>query len=513
MMGICLKKFWGNVFILCSVVIAVIAAFPSNASAYGPLTMYTADSSTSVRYGALYPHAIQLMYQSNPSNNGKMYATFEKYTVAPFTFPVFESVDNGKTWSRLPDVTDQVNGWGLKQEPFLFELPEDTGNLSAGTLLMIGNSEPANDSHTKLDIYKSNDLGRTWTFVSSVASGGAATMGTSTAIWEPYLIYANNKLICFYSDERGVASGGQKIVAQSSTDGVSWSVPFDVVNFTSTNAAYRPGMPVVAEMANGQYILVYEFIGKANAPVNYKISSNPESWDPTDPGTTYGYGGSPYVAVMNDGKIVAGSYSTADIYVNSNNGSGTWTRQATPVGNGYRRLLLPLLNGRLFVMNGGLLREPSLNSVTYADMPVNAVNGQPIYFKITNFSSGLALDSMGNNTLGADVNQYHINNNDNQLWYNMDLNNGYFKIVNKATGLRLDSLGRTVDGSVIGQYMDSSSYNQQWSIVPQNGDYWKIINRATGKALDTGEQTGDATAMQQWIINSSSNQLWRYSSN
>ncbi|MBY9080729.1 RICIN domain-containing protein [Paenibacillus sp. HN-1] len=507
------RKSSRNLILLCSLIVAMIISFPIQASAYGPLTMYTADSSTSVRYGTLYPHAIQLKHQSNPSDNGKMYATFEKYTVAPFTFPVFESVDNGKSWTRLPDVTDQVNGWGLKQEPHLFELPESVGDMPAGTLLMIGNSEPVDDSQTKIDIYKSNDLGRTWTFASSVASGGAATMGTSSAIWEPYLIYANNKLICFYSDERGMASGGQKIVAQSSTDGVNWSAPFDVVNFSSTNVSYRPGMPVVAQMANGQYIMVYEFIGKANAPVNFKITSNPESWNPTDPGTTYGYGGSPYVAVMNDGKVVAGSYSTTDIYVNSNNGTGTWIRQATPIGNGYRRLLLPLMNGRLFVMNGGPLREPALNSVTYADMPVNGVSGQPIYFKIVNPATGLALDGMGNTTPGADVDQYHLNDTDNQLWYNVDIGNGYFKIVNKATGLRLDTMGRTTDGSIVGQYTDSSSYNQQWSIVSQSGDYWKIVNRATGKALDTGTQTGDATAMQQWSSSSSSNQLWRYSSN
>ena len=274
------KVFSAKFLLLFSYVLGLIC-FSVPASAYGPLTMYTPDPATAVRYGALYPHAIQLKYQSNPADNGKMLATFEKYTVAPFTFPVFESTDNGASWSRLPDVTDQVNGWGLKQEPHLFELPQAVGTMPAGTILMIGNSEPADDSHTKLDIYKTNDLGQTWTFVSSVASGGKAVMGTATAIWEPYLLFANNKLICFYSDERGMASGGQKIVAQTSTDGVNWGAAFDVVNFSATHANYRPGMPVVSKMANGQYILVFEFIGLSNAPDNFKITSDPESWNPT----------------------------------------------------------------------------------------------------------------------------------------------------------------------------------------------------------------------------------------
>ncbi len=508
------KKTLGKILkMFCLLMLLAAFVIPATVSAYGPLTMYTADPATSVRYGTLYPHAIQLKYQSNPANNDKMYATFEKYTVAPFTFPVFESVDIGASWARLPDVTDQVNGWGLKQEPHLFELPQAIGNMPKGTILMIGNSEPADDSQTKIDMYKSTDLCRTWAFVSSVASGGQAVMGTATAIWEPYLIVANNKLICFYSDERGMTSGGQKIVAQSTTDGVNWSAPFDVCNFTSINPRHRPGMPVVAKMANGQYIMVYEYIGLSGAPNYYKITSNPENWNPTNPGTVYGYGGDPYVAVMNDGKVVAGGYNNTGIFVNTNNGSGNWIVQDTPVGNGYRRCLLPLSNGRLFVMNGGPLIEPALNSVTYADMPVNGVSGQPIYFKITSRATGKALDGMGRTTSGSDVCQYHVNPHDNQLWYNMPLGNGYFKIVNKATGLRLDNMGRTTDGAIVGQYSDSGSYNQQWSIVPLSGDYWKIINRASGKCLDTGGQTGDATAMQQWYNNPSYNQQWRFSSN
>lgn len=34
-------------------------------NAYSPLTMYTAEPAASVRYGTLYPHAIQLQYQNN----------------------------------------------------------------------------------------------------------------------------------------------------------------------------------------------------------------------------------------------------------------------------------------------------------------------------------------------------------------------------------------------------------------------------------------------------------------
>lgn len=73
--------------------------------------------------------------------------------------PIYQSLDGGQTWSERAKVYDQVNGWGLRYQPDLYELAEPVGNYSAGTLLLAANSIPADLSETKIDIYASTDVG------------------------------------------------------------------------------------------------------------------------------------------------------------------------------------------------------------------------------------------------------------------------------------------------------------------------------------------------------------------
>ena len=331
-----------SVFLLTAMLFSVL---PLSASAYGPITMFDPPSNY-VDAGVFYGRAMQLSH--NGVNNGKMYATFERYTpnnVAP-AFPIYESANSGESWTKVGEVVDTQNGWGMRFQPFLFELPQAIGNLAAGTLLAIGNSIPADYSATKIDLYKSTDLGRNWTFVSSIATGGASSMG-GDPVWEPFLMVANNKLIVYYSDERDPAYP-QKIVHQTSTDGLNWG---SVVNDVALSGL-RPGMPVVAKMANGNYIMSYEIVGNGITS-NYKISSNPESWNASDAGQIFSGGGSPYVNVLPNGNVILGDAASSDIYMNSNNGIWGWTRVPTPVSAGYSRALVPLSNGRLFIIQAG----------------------------------------------------------------------------------------------------------------------------------------------------------------
>ncbi len=53
-------------------------------------------------------------------------------------------MDQGKTWSLYSSVKDTVNGWGLRYQPYLYELPVDVGEMRAGTILAAGNSIPVN---------------------------------------------------------------------------------------------------------------------------------------------------------------------------------------------------------------------------------------------------------------------------------------------------------------------------------------------------------------------------------
>jgi hypothetical protein len=86
-------------------------------------------------------------------------ATWENYGPEPPYFPIYESRDNGRTWSEIGRVKDSENGWGLRYQPFLYELPVEYGGFPAGTILLAGSSIPADLSKTQLELYASQDKG------------------------------------------------------------------------------------------------------------------------------------------------------------------------------------------------------------------------------------------------------------------------------------------------------------------------------------------------------------------
>lgn len=132
----------------------------------------------------LYARATQL-------KTGALIATWENYSPEPEAvyFPIYRSTDSGSTWTEIGRVRDTVNGWGLRYQPYLYELPSAIGRFPAGTVLLAGNSIPADLSKTKIDVYASTDGGANWSFVSSVASGGEARPNNGlTPVWEPLLL-------------------------------------------------------------------------------------------------------------------------------------------------------------------------------------------------------------------------------------------------------------------------------------------------------------------------------------
>lgn len=336
---------WGGLALLAALMV------PLATHAYGPSTMYTPPS-TAPAPGALYARAMQ-------ASNGRMYATFEQYTTGVAMFPIFESLDSGRTWAKVGDVKDTHKGVGMRWQPQLYELPQAIGNMPAGTLLAAGQVLPYNRSSCQIDLYRSNDAGRTWIYVSTIAVGTQANPG-SDPVWEPFLMVVNNKLYAFYSDERDPAYS-QKLVHQSSTDGVTWSSVVTDVAVTGQ----RPGMVSVAKMPNGNFIMTYEIVGVGGSW--FKTSSNIENWNAPDRGTMFDAGGSsPNVVTMN-GTILISSAGSGSLFTNSNNAVGAWTQISCPIGTAYSRAIVPLNNGRLFVIGAGW-NGTGLNKVTYADM-------------------------------------------------------------------------------------------------------------------------------------------------
>ena len=351
---------------LVAAVGTVLLPAPAEAVSRSSQTMYTPPSGTPAP-GTLYPRGIRL--EHNGSANGTMLATFEQYTNGKPVFPIYRSTDTGNSWTKISEVADTQNGWGMRWQPQLFELPTAIGNFPAGTILAAGDSVPSNRSGFKIDMYASTNQGQTWTFVKTIANGGGRP------VWEPFFLVNGNKIIVYYSDERD-SSHSQKLVHQVSTDLVNWgSVVDDVATSTQSN---RPGMSTVAKLPNGNYVMTYEFGGapEGNLAVYYKISSNPEAFGSVSGRVLKSTDGhiakwNPYITWLptggSNGTLVVSAQSTADVFVNTQGGAANaWTRVDSKVAAGYSRGMIPLADGHSLVVLSGGVNGSTVNSVTYS---------------------------------------------------------------------------------------------------------------------------------------------------
>ncbi|WP_270165607.1 RICIN domain-containing protein [Paenibacillus sp. SYP-B4298] len=489
--------------LLMVVVMICTTLFTNTATveAYGPLTMYSPPQDAP-SYASLSPRAIQLNY--NGVNNGKMYATFEQRSHDLPVFPIYESVDNGESWTQVGAVADTQNGWGMMNCPELFELPQAIGDMPAGTLIIAGNSVPSDYAATKMELYKSNDLGRTWSYVSTIGTGGRNEMGYDP-IWEPFFLVHDNKLIVYYSDERDPAHA-QKLVHQTSIDGVNWDAVVDDVAFA--DFGLRPGMPTVARMGNGNYAMTYEMPTLPGAPNYLKITSDPENWNPSDPGVIVGYGGSPYITALGDGRLALNNGGNKEVFINSSrvDESGSWIPYNPPVEAGYNRQLLPLSNGRLFIPQSGFFDPNNKNSINYGDMSVG-------YFKLVNVKSGKVLGVYeGGINEGDQLVQWSSGSNSlDQYWLIANAEAGYsadsYKTIVNAKSAK--SIGIAANGENAEIRADSSSIDQHWTLEAV-GDHYKIVNRKSGKilAVAQGSMTNGAQVI-QWDYTGSADQHWQ----
>jgi hypothetical protein len=415
------------------IVSAIIPATADMPAAYGPVTIYP-DQGDRVAYGngALSPRAIQLQNQPDPENNGRILVTFECSPLKaqptdenPFplrpVFPIWESLDTGATWSHIGDVGDTQNAynrhgiaeyidlrkdgdyWGLLNCPHLFELPAAMGDYPSGTILCAGISAPYDrnikstrlpdtepayktlknnpdgaQAQTYLELYASRDLGRTWEYVSTIKKGGSNTGEKRNeyggAIWEPFILFHNGRLICYYSDEND-PDHSQVIAHKATADLKKWGK--QVTDTASAEFKGRPGMAVVTKTGDGRFFMVYEIKGIADR--NYfKISDDPENWG-KDGGDFYlgepwvGVG-SPYAATLRDGRVVYDCYGSKSVRVNSStSGVGNdWEMYPAPCPPGYNPCVIELLDGRLFVTRcPGFWQGEGAKNITCGTIAIN----------------------------------------------------------------------------------------------------------------------------------------------
>ncbi|KAL2147770.1 hypothetical protein VTI28DRAFT_5542 [Corynascus sepedonium] len=321
--------------------------------------------------------------------DGTLLATWENYSPEPppVYFPIYRSTDGGYSWDEISRVQDTANGLGLRYQPFLYILDEPFAGFPKDTVLLAGSSIPTDLSSTQIDLYASTDGGETWEFVSHIAAGGVAIPNNDqTPVWEPFLMRNGDTLICYYSDQRQNTTYGQKMVHQTTTDLRTWGPVVDDV--TSPVYEERPGMPTVAKLPNGKYIMTYEHGGSPvlsgyQFPVHYKVVSDPETFGaatgvPLE--TTDGYipTGSPYVVWSSvggdNGTIIASAHSSGDIYINTGlaEPGSTWKRVATSEKNAYTRHLRVLNDPtKLLILGAGQLPPSTTNRVEVGVMDIS----------------------------------------------------------------------------------------------------------------------------------------------
>jgi hypothetical protein len=325
--------------------------------------------------GASYPRVIQLKIGAQ---KGTLLATF----AGRGNLPIFRSTDNGENWQQISEVAQ------LRGQPCLYELPVKMGEFPAGTVMACGGDAGREPGKRSLDVAVSRDGGKSWAFLSTIATGGigrydpfdrAGLSRDQRPVFEPYLFAdSQNRLVAYFSDERDKKNGYSQLLdhAVSSDGGKSWGpIVYDVA---IPDGLSRPGMAIVARDGKGKYYMSYELVsapGYALEPrtnsVHFRTSMDGLNWgDLQNPGILVQDrwrqfpNGTPYIAWSPwggpDGTLLVTGRSVVrdeigrvgqGMFINRHGGEGLWSLIETPIDynidvDGYSQTMIPLGDGQ-----------------------------------------------------------------------------------------------------------------------------------------------------------------------
>lgn len=227
--------------------------------------------------GSSYPRVIRLEHGPGA---GRIITSIGSMIDGKSVGLIHESVDRGRSFRRIAAISDPDPVSVGMCCATLFELPRQVGDMPPGTLLWATTAglDTAPERQVRQRLWRSDDIGRTWTFLSDIAVSPNQQPG-----WEPELsVSADGALVAFYSDESDTAHHDQKLVQVRSADGKTWGAPEDTVKHQRHGV--RPGMIGVRALPDGTYFMVYEVCNidlLRNCGVYFRTSA--DGWDYGDP--------------------------------------------------------------------------------------------------------------------------------------------------------------------------------------------------------------------------------------
>ncbi|MFG3157033.1 RICIN domain-containing protein [Streptomyces sp. NPDC048219] len=534
---------------MLSAVLAVpaVTATPASTAPSTTDAVSAAATGTPLRDGTgLYPRAVRLAHSG--AGNGRILASVVTFDGDNGIGAIHESTDDGATFHEVGRVSDpeSASGQGLCCTT-LFELPRQVGALPAGTLLWASSAgQDESDRRMALRIWRSNDMGRTWTYLSACATA----TGTG-GLWEPeFSVASDGALVCHYSDETDTAHS-QKLVAVRSYDGVTWQGRHDTV--ASSLRTDRPGMPVVRKLPNGSYVMAYEICtpgGQYQCVVHYRTSADGWNWGsathlgfrPETVDGTY-FRATPTIAwapdpgggangrlllvgqrlLAKDGSVAAGSGRT--ILANTENGSGPWYEIEAPVNvpdpqinycQNYSSPLLPSADGRTVLQIAtdfdGTVCKPyyATGSVTGTGDATGLAGGAD--HRLVNANSGQCLDvAADSRTAGGNVQQWTCNGLGPQVFRLTARGDSRFTLTGRNSGYCLDvENGSGASGANVRQWYCNGAAAQDWRLENVGRGYYRLVVRSSGQCLDVAQGSRTAGAnVQQWTCNGLQPQIWR----
>lgn len=521
----------------------LLAASPAAATTSGVL--YAPNTTANPNEDASYPRVIRLEHSG--SANGTLLATFSHSGVGstPADFPIYQSTNNGATWSSSPigTVTDTVHGWDL-DGPTLFELPQAEGDLAAGTLLAAGTAWQRNNyTEQAIEVFVSTDHGVTWSYRSSCTSESGQADTEGHGIWEPdFNIDSSGNLNCYFSDERPSSNGYAQVLAQvTSTDGgATWGS--EVYDVAVQDGVQRPGMTTVVKLPNGTYGMTYEDCKAGYDPdtacsVYFKTSSDGDTWSPVSglgslvetsdgrhflhtPQLAWSPAGGPdgtlivsgqRVVTGADGSISVMAESGQVLMTNTDLGSGSWTEMRAPVvvnptggydGSetscpGYSSPILPSVDGNTILELAGTAISNGHCEVSFGTDVINGPTGE-----VT--GPGTTGQCMDTNT------NTDVNGNTVQLWTCSGVPGQQWAVDADGT-IRAFSKCLDIDGNGTANFTKV----ELWDCDGAGGQQWReesdgaLYNPQSGRCLDDPSgDTANGTTLQIYDCNGLWTQQW-----